>query len=243
KEISQKAMVVAEKSFFQYANGISKPPQNFPSGPSPVYTKSFDEAVFRVRLKTKKGILLVSDDVNINLKTNEKVKYYHCNRSDFSDAENPIDFISEGNILVTSRNFLSGFEWPVVIYQLNENDEGDIERHECNIISRCTSMLVIVGTDENLNLKSFPFTEISSLLEISTTDELYLSNFKDCLRKYIIDHIDRFNRRDWLQGLLPILKTTIEHISEALNNTIAFPMLEDILLFMLTDLSSQNDKH
>ena len=61
----------------------------------------------------------------------------------FSGAENPIDFLNEGNILVTSRNYLSGFEWPVVIYQLVESDEGDVERHECNVISRCTSMLIV----------------------------------------------------------------------------------------------------
>ena len=129
KEISEKAMVVGEQSFFRYVDGLSKPPPNFPKGPSPIYVKSFDEAIFQARSMTNKGILVVSEKLNINVPTNEKMKYYHFYRKEFSAAENPVDFLIEGNILVTSRNYTSGFEWPIVIYRLDENDKRNVELH------------------------------------------------------------------------------------------------------------------
>ena len=241
KEISKKALSVAEQSLFQYANGLLKPPSNFPQGPNPVYVESFDEAIFRVRLQTKKGILLVSDDAGVTFQTKEKVKYYQYYQRDFSATQNPIDFLNNGNILVTSRRFLSGFEWPVVIYKHVKNGERDVESHDCNIISRCTSLLYIFG-EEDRSVKSFPFIEISSLLEITISDGTPLSKLKDYMSKYIADHLNRFNRRKWLQNLLPILKKTIEQISQAQSETITFSVLEDLLHFLLKDLWSYYNK-
>ncbi|XP_066929277.1 uncharacterized protein [Clytia hemisphaerica] len=243
KEISNKAFVVAEQDLFEYANGLSKPPQNFPNGCRPTCVSSLDEALVLARnLETKKGILLVSDSEQINLNTKEKVKYHHEYKLDFSFPENPIDFLNEGNILVTSRNYLSGFEWPVVIYQLNENDEGDIERHECNIISRCTSLLIIVGKETSTHLNNFPFAEIASLLEVLTSDTSTLSDFKKLARNYVMDHLSRYKRRRWLHDLQPILKRAIEQISQTSNVTITFSMLEDLFRFLLKDLLNEKNK-
>ena len=90
KEISYKAYDVAEKNLFKYASGLSKPPQNFPNGPSPIYALSLDEAIFQARSKkTKKGILIVSDNEDINLKTKEQLKFHHEYKLDFFWCRKP----------------------------------------------------------------------------------------------------------------------------------------------------------
>ncbi|XP_066935003.1 uncharacterized protein [Clytia hemisphaerica] len=244
KEICNKAMSVADQTLFQYANGLTKPPPNFPNGLSLYYAESFSEAISRVRLKTKKGILVVSENTKVKLKTKVKVKFYHDHQSDFYSTQNPVDFLNQGNILITSPNLLSGFEWPVIIYFkcFDLDEDNSIESHECNIISRCTSLLYVIGMEDAL-LKSYPFTEISSLLEVTISDGAPLSNFKDLMRKYIDDYSNRYRQRnEMLRDLLPILKTTIENISQAKDKTIPFSMLKDLFKILLTELWSKNEK-
>ena len=207
KEISKKAINAAEQKLFKYANGLSEPPPNFPNGPTPVYSKSIDDALFQVRLMTEtKGVLIVSDYCQVQTKTKEKLKFFHHLMQDFSAKDNPIDFLNEGNVLVTSRHFISGFEWPIVIYHIKDDESEDVELHECNIISRCTSMLFIVGKNDTSDVTSHPYTEILNLIEFSLDDSINVGNFKSFARKCIGDYLKYSNRRQWLEDILPVLK-------------------------------------
>ncbi|XP_066928974.1 uncharacterized protein [Clytia hemisphaerica] len=234
KEIANKALSVGEQKIYRYADGLSSPPLNFPNGPSPTYAASIDDAIKKVRAITKKGILLVTDNYAFNLKIDEKVRFHDKYPPHRKDS--PIDFLKKGGILVASRDDISGFEWPVVIYQLNKTDEEDIdiERHECNMISRCTSLLYIVGEENNTNINYFPYNKILKMLELLTADNTITNQFKRSTRHYVFDHLHRFNRREWLQELQPILKETIEQISQV--KTITFSMLEKLLLFLIQDV-------
>ncbi|XP_066933713.1 uncharacterized protein [Clytia hemisphaerica] len=119
KEIVKKTKSIAETQLYEYAHGVSETPVNFLIGSPAVHVSSFGEAIFEERLlpKPKEGLLLVSDSVNFPVPPNEQVKFFHSSRNDFNNDENPCDFLRQGNVLVVSRNYVSGFEWPVVVYE------------------------------------------------------------------------------------------------------------------------------
>ena len=148
KEIVMKANNIAETQLYEYA---PLPPMFSPFGPPPVYVSSFGEAVYDARMsKVKIGFLLVTD-VNFPVLPNEKVKFFHSLRNDFQD-DNPCEFLRQGNILIVSRNHVSGFEWPVVVYETGKTRvEEDLEHHDCNILMRCTTKLYIIGPNSDSN--------------------------------------------------------------------------------------------
>eukprot|EP00111_Clytia_hemisphaerica_P003860 TCONS_00011088-protein len=240
KEISKKAINIGEQKLFKYANGLSVPPPNFPEGPRPFYSKSIDDALFQARMiSPTKGILIVSDNSQFKTNTKEKIKFFHRSMKDFSSKENPIDFLNEGNVIITSRDLISGFEWPVIIYLDEYNESEDVEHHECNIISRCTSMLFIIGENDSSDVKTYPYTEILNLVEFSVDDHVNVSNIKSFIRKCIADFLKYSTERQWLENILIILKNGFQIISllattaftEDRSRTVLY--LEQIIGFLL----------
>jgi len=167
KNIVRRAMQHAEKTRPENAAGIIKPPQVFPVGPSPVYVKSVLNAVLleHKRLQTTNGILVLTNlqfPVAQNL-ISSKVSQVKVFPTDFSAIENAFQFLQKGGILIISADYINGFEWPTIIV------DRDIKG--CNAMLRCKTNMYIVGNREDNLPNTFPYTELSKLLEFSGEPE------------------------------------------------------------------------
>uniref|UniRef100_A0A7M5XCI5 Uncharacterized protein n=2 Tax=Clytia hemisphaerica TaxID=252671 RepID=A0A7M5XCI5_9CNID len=167
KNIVRRAMQYAEKTRPEDAAGIIKPPQVFPVGPSPVYVKSVLNAVLleHKRLQTTNGILVLTNlkfPVAQNL-ISSKVSQVKVFPTDFSAIENAFQFLQRGGVLVISADYIDGFEWPTIIV------DSDIKG--CNAMLRCKTNMYIVGFREDNLPNTFPYTEISKLVEFSGEPE------------------------------------------------------------------------
>ena len=217
KEVVQKASRTAEDTLSSVAASLVKPPEVFPTGPSPMYVQSVNEAISSERKKGSfNGILVISDMRNcqsVNPQSNGCVKKFP---DDFSDNENPCEFLNkEGNILVVKSFSLDGFEWPTIIV------DGRYDSNP-NMIVRCKVSLYIVGESRNQehDFADSLFTEYASLVEItgSESSSLLLS-FKRLATEDIVDGIYFPKSRDlWLKTMIPILKQSLAAIHKMENN-------------------------
>ena len=231
KEIVKKSKNIAETQLYEYAQGVSETPSNFPKGNPPKHTSSFGEAIFQAKMNTDKGLLLVADSIDFSIPSNERAKFFHSSQHDFEN-DNPCNFLhAKGNILVTSRNYISGFEWPVVIYENdNRTVEEVLEHHECNVSMRCTTQLYIVGSNYGSN-ETFYHSEIRQLLQSLPADSKILAYFKDHASKYITVHASKYkiDHRDFLRNIEPILEVAVKALQKFDVDSFAFDKLFDIL--------------
>eukprot|EP00111_Clytia_hemisphaerica_P005812 TCONS_00016821-protein len=155
-EIVQKSESIVETKPFRYREGLAPTPPNFPRGVPPVYMKTIEDAIVHARKITSGGILLVANslcDVPLRYIRDEETELYSQLESVvFPVDENldPIQTLKEGKVLITIPDFVSGFEWPTVIF-LSNNRNTDVpylEQHDCNIVLRCTNTLIIVDGKE-----------------------------------------------------------------------------------------------
>ena len=140
----------AEDNNFTYKKGIVMPPENFPTGCSPIFVEISKDAMKEARKRTKDGILVISHardieniEKDLNL-TKEKWKMYYCHQNDFKENENPYKFLQEGNVLVVDIDLTSGFEWTTVIVIEKVISYAGADLHECNQMMRCTANLIVV---------------------------------------------------------------------------------------------------
>ena len=152
REIVKMAKSYAEKTAYFYKEGISMPPENFPTGCIPIFVDSFHGAMKEARKRTKDGILVITsldrDDFDNFNQIKEKWKVYHEDRNDFKEEENPYKFLQEGNVLVIDATTSHGFEWTTVI--IDQIDDLYDTHHKCNYTMRCTTNLIVVESDENV---------------------------------------------------------------------------------------------
>ena len=118
REIVKTTKSVAEEKEYGYNEGIVMPPENFPTGCTPVFVDTLEDAVVEARKRTKDGILIIVDEeYNFDklklMKENWKV--YHGHRNDFKKEENPYKFLQDGNVLIIHDFTSFGFEWTTVI--------------------------------------------------------------------------------------------------------------------------------
>ncbi|XP_066920861.1 uncharacterized protein [Clytia hemisphaerica] len=149
REIVKSAKSIAESSEYRYNQGIIMPPENFPSGCTPIFAETFEEGLREARKRTSEGILVIDDkpdEANSNIldQLNETWKGYHEWRYDFKNGGNPYKFLQEGNVLIVSEFTSFGFEWPTVIVVETIRAGGSIALHDCNYALRCTTNLIIV---------------------------------------------------------------------------------------------------
>uniref|UniRef100_A0A7M5UUR2 Uncharacterized protein n=1 Tax=Clytia hemisphaerica TaxID=252671 RepID=A0A7M5UUR2_9CNID len=240
KEIVKKTKNIAETQLYEYAQGVSETPVNFLTGSPPIYVSSIGEAVFKASLLRKKGLLIVKDTIKFPVPPNEPIKFYHLSRNDFDENDNPCDYLRQGNILVASRNYVSGFECPVVIYENDQTTRENLEHHECNISMRCTTQLIIVGQN-NDSSQALAYFKIANLLQHSVEDSALLSQFKVLTMNYIIDYVKHFARRDILTNILHILKITLEDLTDGFDEknfsaASTSKVLHEFLTFIVDDL-------
>ena len=239
KEVVKTAKTVAEENVFKHANHILEPPKNFPNGIPTEQLNSINEALFRTRLKTSKGILIITDRIEQMPKSFQNENMYYFSGKNFAYL-NPNCILHDGNILATLPKLAIGFEWPTLICDMGENK---LETHKCNMLMRCTTMLYIVGGKTLLPKDNFPYIEILHLLESPVDGEpSFSTELKSKLKKYTSDHLEKFNRREWLNEVFPILEKTIDEISKVLNSTEdstykkIFPIMENLLRTLIEDL-------
>ncbi|XP_066935831.1 uncharacterized protein [Clytia hemisphaerica] len=155
-EIVQKSESIIETKPFRYGAGLAPTPPNFPRGAPPVYMKTIEEAIVHARKLTSGGILLVAKslyDVPLRYIRDEGTKLYggvKCFVFPVEKILDPIQTLKEGKVLITNPDFVSGFEWPTVIFLSNNRnmDFPYLEYHDCNIVLRCTNTLIIVDGKE-----------------------------------------------------------------------------------------------
>ncbi|XP_066914200.1 uncharacterized protein [Clytia hemisphaerica] len=126
-EVVRSSKKLAEKMLYRYETGLVKPPVLFPTGTTPLEIQTVGELFVNVVPNKKTGILMIADAKQksafdhllaiINSKhTNKKIKVYSQWKNDFTGSLiNPIQFLKDGNILVTTTNWASGFEWDTVV--------------------------------------------------------------------------------------------------------------------------------
>ena len=151
KENVDESKKLAKQETFRYTEGISSPPDDFPYGLPPLYFSTMEEGLMKAREQKSGGILIVKDDINkgvIDPKFGQ-VKYYATRRNDFKVEENPVEFLNDGNVLVTDNPCVSGFEFPTVIYHKQLRQLLTIEEHDCNVVMRCKAQLIIINETES----------------------------------------------------------------------------------------------
>ena len=100
---------------YRYGEGIAMPPENFPTGLTPIFVDSFEDAMTEARKRTKEGILVINNfQFGIFNRMKEKWKAYRQDRNDFKE-ENPYKFLQEGNVLIIDDLACFGFEWATVV--------------------------------------------------------------------------------------------------------------------------------
>ena len=150
REIVKTTKSVAEKKRYDYKQGIVMPPENFPTGCTPLLVNSIKTAITEARKRTKGGILVIfpdryyGDDLN---QLNEKWKAYHVQQNDFKEEENPYKFLQDGNILIIDDFSSLGFDWSTII--VIEANGINATFHACNYMMRCTTNLIIVKESSN----------------------------------------------------------------------------------------------
>ena len=118
-------------------------------------------------MTTDKGILVITDDTkNIDLEAPfEDIFYYEDSYID-QGLENPCQLLRKGNcVVITSPEYATGFEWPIVVYKLSEKNHSSIENHECNTVMRCTTNRYVVRGSESTSQAHFPYNEILRLTQ------------------------------------------------------------------------------
>ncbi|XP_066932435.1 uncharacterized protein [Clytia hemisphaerica] len=245
KEIVKATKEIAERDLYEYGQGVADTPPHFPRGLSPVFVSTFPEAVFEAKKHNQKtGILIIANNIKslVPLKSlKEQVKFFHSSQNDFI-KDNPCDFLRQGNILITSRNFISGFEWPVVIYEVDKTIDRELEYHECNVSMRCTTKVYVVGESFESD-DTIPFVEILNLLQPFIEDNTFITRFKILASNYIFDHVNQFKRRAFLRYILPILKQTVQNLSKcemknfSLDNV--FASVNELFMFIISNLTEE----
>ena len=132
------------------------PPNNFPTGCTPIFVDSFEEAIKEARKRTKDGILVIKDidmddKANYLKQTKEKWKRYDFIHNDFKENENPYKFLQEGNVLCVECEEAYGFEWKTVILFEREIKTSSASDHDCNLMMRCTTNLIVLRKEKDLN--------------------------------------------------------------------------------------------
>ena len=69
-----------------------------------------------------------------------------------------------------------------------------------------------------------------------------MSKLKRHTRKYVSDHIDRFQRREVISAMLPSLRALLENQTQQTFNEETFVLLDDFLTFIIKDLYSFRNK-
>ncbi|XP_066910457.1 uncharacterized protein [Clytia hemisphaerica] len=149
REIVKTTKFYAEERRYDYKEGIIMPPANFPTGCTPIFVDSFENAMKEARQRTKEGILVIltksgKDAGNHLIQIKEKSKMYQDGQNDFKKEENPYKFLQEGNVLVVKASDVNGFEWSTVIVMEREQIYQGASIHECNLMMRCTTNLIVI---------------------------------------------------------------------------------------------------
>ena len=149
---SREVVKMTEKNYRRAVDkdNIAMPLENFPKGCTPLKFYSLEEGIKEARKRTKEGILLIDvDDVRDSSEDfkliNERWRVWKRDESDFTENENPYEFLLDGNILIVDRSTCVGFEWPTVVVL----DENEFTYENCNPIMRCTTNLIIVKKREH----------------------------------------------------------------------------------------------
>ncbi|XP_066927601.1 uncharacterized protein [Clytia hemisphaerica] len=217
KEIAKKAKEIGEELFFIFPAGLKGPPSIFPSSSSPVYIESVEKAIIALRTKsTTKGILIIGQDVP-KPKSDYQVKLYYNGKNDFEPNEDPIKWLLDGNILITSASKLHGFDWPciIIVRQIDGLKEGEaIELHESNLIMRCTTSLYIVEQNEDYLVTLDETMQVLKPSKEDDANEIFIkSHIKEFVSKRHMNLIYSSEKR-WFQRLLKSLKKKIEKLPE-----------------------------
>ena len=88
REIVKTTKLYAEEKSYTYEEGIAMPLGNFPTGCTPIFVHTFEDAMKEARKRTKDGILVINrvtsyingDCLN---QMKEKWKVYHRDQNDF----------------------------------------------------------------------------------------------------------------------------------------------------------------
>ena len=122
-----------------------------------VFVNSLADAIKEARKRTKEGILVISekelrdfDLVHLD-RLKEELKTYRRYRNDFKENENPYKFLQERNVLVVDGHLINGFEWTTVVIVKGHTISMHATYHECNHMMRCTTNLIVVSGEENIN--------------------------------------------------------------------------------------------
>ena len=155
REIVKTTKSVAENGNYDYKKGIVMPPDNFPTGCTPIFADSLEEAMKEARKLTKDGILIITDnkrkDFDIFSEIREIWKAYHDKRKDFQEWENPYKFLQDGNVLVIDNSRSLGFDWTtVIVFEQIKRDKTMTTAtwDDCNYMLRCTTNLVLKKNKE-----------------------------------------------------------------------------------------------
>ena len=173
REVVRMTGLVAEEQSYRYKEGIVMPLSNFPSGCTPTFADSLEDAMREARKRTNEGILIIVEKIDgkdyfdVLNELNENWKSYHSAKDDFKKAGNPYKFLQEGNVLVAEEKTCFGFDWPTVIVIERNNDNTTF--HDCNFMLRCTTNLILVRKYEDSDSDSL-FDLIQNHLE-DMTDE------------------------------------------------------------------------
>ena len=157
REIVNMTKSCADKKGYGFKKCIVMPPENFPQGCPPIFVKSLADAMKEARKRTKDGILVVDnlEDIKIDVdhlnQTKEKWKRYYYDTNDFKENENPYKFLQERNVLVVDGHLINGFEWTTVVIVKGHTISMHATYHECNHMMRCTTNLIVVSGEENIN--------------------------------------------------------------------------------------------
>ncbi|XP_066924418.1 uncharacterized protein [Clytia hemisphaerica] len=241
KEVVNKSQLIAEETLYRYTNGLLPPAPNFPNGCQPAYPESIEEAVFLARLgNPDRGILVIVSTLE-SLQTITNVKFFHFGKNDFR-SRNPVEYLRQGNVLITAPQLVTGFEWHTVVYKFDENQQIGVENHECNLVMRCTTRLFIVTGQSHPSTKNqtFPYNDIMKMVDTRNddSDNKFLLLFKKHTRKLIIDYFWDGKERERLYELSDVLQETLANFTRTecllLTKEEILRSLEKFLIFFIT---------
>ena len=237
KEIVKTSKQYAEDRVYVYPVGLRDPPPNFPNGNVVICHKSLTDAILDIRKRSiVKGILVIKDLMSPNLPvvTGENIKHIKS----VSASQNPCQFLRDGNVLITSPAKVTGFEWPIVVYDYRHiDDQGhvsdDIEKHNCNMLVRCTNLLYILRDDEIRQETDLLYVNSCKMFESSNEESQLIKSYKSfCTRLLASQKKERSssNPRASLNQLpIIIMKKSIETIEKE-----TFKTLRDIYWFFIS---------
>ena len=127
KQIVHETRLLVRLSFFSHPIALVKPPINFPEGFQPILHKDSIEECLKTALElTSSGVLIIVDDRNISEKLAVYGKIYSQKINQFTTSENPHEYLSQGNVLITDNITVSGYEWPTVIISFQHGNNLDL---------------------------------------------------------------------------------------------------------------------